>query len=448
MRTAILALLVCGVVLAQDSQTSSDAAIASLRKQIETNPENFAAHANLGRLYCELQRYTEAFPELEKAAAIKPESPGNQINLGGAYLGIGQTDRGLAILDKAVQDHPSAGDLHEVAYYLASHKLQLERAQQYAESAVGTVATELRVTDLEHLTPRVFTRVGALASFWDTLGWVHFQRGNLDEAGRFLNAAWALDQHGIAGDRLGQLYEQRGQRQEAIQAFAEALAAGGPLPDTRSRLAALVGGEDQIEPLVRRARDELVAMRTFKAGKLLAEKATAEFYIALVPAPGIPEVRFIRGDEKLRSSTKAIQAAAPPGVFPDSNATMLVRRGTLTCPGEGGECVFELLTTTAATKAENAVTAPSVLFKVEPKYSKEALKAKLNGTVVLYVEVTADGLPSNVRVVRGLGMGLDEKAIEAVKQWKFRPGYKDGRPVTVAARIEVNFRLLKDPKTP
>jgi TonB family protein len=444
----MLALLFCRVVLAQNSQTSADAAIASLRKQIETNPENFAAHANLGRLYCELHRYSEAVPELEKAAATKPEITSNQINLGGAYLGIGQTDRGLAILDKAVQGYPSAGDLDAVADHLASHKLKLELAQQYAESAVGMIATELRVTDLEHLTPLVFVRVDALASFWDTLGWVHFQRGNLDEAGRFLNAAWVLNQHGIAGDRLGQLYEQLGRRQEAIQAFAGALAAGGPLPDTRSRLAALVGGEDQIEPLVRRARDELVAMRTFKAGKLLAERASAEFYVALAPAPGIPEVKFIRGDEKLRSSTKVLQAAALPSVFPDSNATVLVRRGTLTCPGEGGECVFELLTATATTKADSVVTAPSVIFKVEPKYSKEALKAKLEGTVVLYVEVTPDGLPSNVGVVRSLGMGLDEKAIEAVEQWKFRPGYRAGKPVTVAATIEVNFRLLKDPKAP
>jgi TonB family protein len=321
-------------------------------------------------------------------------------------------------------------------------------------------AAGLQVTDLDHITALTFRHVTALASFWDTLGWVHFQRGNLDEAGKFLRAAWMLNQHGATGDHLGQLYERRGQKQEAIQAFAGALAAGGRLPDTRSRLAALVGGEDQIELLVGRARDELVAMRTFKVGKTLAEKAAAEFYVALVPAPGVPQVKFLRGDEKLRQFTQSLQAAALPGVFPDSTATTVLRRGTLTCTGEGGECVFELLTATEAAKAESdamppgvfriggEVTAPSVLFKVEPKYSKQALKAKLDGTVVLYVEVGPDGQPHNMRVVRSLGMGLDEKAIDAVEQWKFRPGYKGGKPVTVAATIEVNFRLLKDPQAP
>ncbi len=90
----------------------------------------------------------------------------------------------------------------------------------------------------------------------------------------------------------------------------------------------------------------------------------------------------------------------------------------------------------------NGTTAPVVLYKKEPEYSEEARKAKYQGTVVLYIEVDPSGRAINPRVVRSLGLGLDEKALEAVKQWKFRPGYRDGHPVTVAAQIEVNFRLL------
>ena len=88
------------------------------------------------------------------------------------------------------------------------------------------------------------------------------------------------------------------------------------------------------------------------------------------------------------------------------------------------------------------VTAPSLLLKVEPEYSEEARKAKHQGTVLLSVEVDTSGRATNIKVARSLGLGLDEKAIEAVKQWKFKPGYKDGKPVIVAATIEVNFRLL------
>jgi protein TonB len=88
------------------------------------------------------------------------------------------------------------------------------------------------------------------------------------------------------------------------------------------------------------------------------------------------------------------------------------------------------------------VSAPSLLYKVEPEYSEEARKAKYQGTVLLWIEVDASGKARNVRVVRSLGLGLDEKAIEAVGKWRFKPGYKDGKPVTVGATVEVNFRLL------
>lgn len=88
------------------------------------------------------------------------------------------------------------------------------------------------------------------------------------------------------------------------------------------------------------------------------------------------------------------------------------------------------------------MSAPVLLYKVEPEYSEEVRKAKYQGTVVVYVEVDPSGRAVNPRIVRMLGLGLDEKAIEAIKRWRFRPGYKDGKPVTVAATIEVNFRLL------
>jgi len=88
------------------------------------------------------------------------------------------------------------------------------------------------------------------------------------------------------------------------------------------------------------------------------------------------------------------------------------------------------------------VSAPSVLSKVEPEYSEEARKAKWQGTVVVSVVVDELGRPRNVKVQRSLGLGLDQKAVEAVAQWRFKPGLKDGKPVPVFATIEVNFRLL------
>ncbi len=88
------------------------------------------------------------------------------------------------------------------------------------------------------------------------------------------------------------------------------------------------------------------------------------------------------------------------------------------------------------------VSAPVAKFTPEPDFTEEARKAKYQGTVVLAAIVGPDGKPRNIRVVRGLGMGLDEKAVERVKTWLFEPGKKNGTPVAVAMNFEVDFRLF------
>src|ERR1035437_9029507 len=88
------------------------------------------------------------------------------------------------------------------------------------------------------------------------------------------------------------------------------------------------------------------------------------------------------------------------------------------------------------------VSAPTLASKIEPSYTAEALQARVSGIVLVSFQVTSDGNPDKVTVVRGLGHGLDQKAVEAVGQWRFRPGTKDGVPVTVGPlKVAVSFRL-------
>ncbi len=88
------------------------------------------------------------------------------------------------------------------------------------------------------------------------------------------------------------------------------------------------------------------------------------------------------------------------------------------------------------------VSAPQLISKIEPEYSEEARAAKIWGSVLLSVVIGTDGRAADFRIVKGLGMGLDENAIAAVQRWQFRPGMKAGVPVKVQAQIEVNFRTL------
>ena len=124
-----------------------------------------------------------------------------------------------------------------------------------------------------------------------------------------------------------------------------------------------------------------------------------------------------------------IGAGDGPGVGPG--------KGPGSGPGEGG-----IGGDFGMGHLSGAVTAPVVLFEVEPEFSEDARKAKLQGVVMLAAEVDVNGRLRNIRITRGLGLGLEEKAIEAVKQWRFRPAYRNGKPVAAPASIEVNFHLL------
>jgi TonB family protein len=89
------------------------------------------------------------------------------------------------------------------------------------------------------------------------------------------------------------------------------------------------------------------------------------------------------------------------------------------------------------------VTLPTVVSEVKPEYTSEAKAARIEGTVLLGAVVLADGNVDNVTVTRSLDttFGLDQQAIKAAKQWKFKPGTKDGKPVAVRVSIELTFTL-------
>ena len=92
-------------------------------------------------------------------------------------------------------------------------------------------------------------------------------------------------------------------------------------------------------------------------------------------------------------------------------------------------------------KVGGGITAPQAIATPDPEYTEEARRAKTQGTCVLWLIVDQQGHPRDIRIVRGLGYGLDARAIEAVKQWRFQPAMKDGQPVNVQISVEVEFHV-------
>jgi tetratricopeptide (TPR) repeat protein len=363
-----------------------DDAVTAFNKQIDLNPLDKYAHAGLGSMYSEWHKYDLAAAELEKAASLMPDNAELQVTLGDAYLNLGQDEKALATFDHAIEISATPLVWNNIAYQLSLKKSHLDRAQQYAESAVSATTAALRNLSLDRLTQQDLLLVPSLIAYWDTLGWVYFAEGNLDKAEKYVAAAWVLGQHGEVGDHLGQIYEKEGKKENALETYELSLAGLRPVPETNDRIDALVkaGVKDpnaksasspdkngdarktvyikndhgELKKLSQAEIDaahafpgnknalELQSQRTIDLGNA-KENGTADFFVLLSGKAGSPavaeSVHFVSGDEKLKSYTDALRTAEYHLTFPDDTPVKILRRGILSCSTATGNCSFVLI---------------------------------------------------------------------------------------------------------
>ena len=250
--------------------------------------------------------------------------------------------------------------------------------------------------------------------------------------------------------KLGDLERKRARLSDAEPFYTEALSILGDRPETGSALIALgiqalssqTPDRAQAVAYLERARAASpahaaaalmwTAVAREQEGSFPAAEGLYQQALAAV-APGTPETATIMELYALflgrqGSASEAANFRSQAGTL---RRSFLEQAGTKS-PSSG----------TNVYRIGGDVAPPKLLFKVEPEYSEEARAAKYQGTTIVSVEIGIDGRARNLKIQRSLGLGLDEKAIEAVNQWRFEPGIRNGQPVTVAATIEVNFRLL------
>ena len=317
-----------------------DKAETAFLKQLEVNPLDKFTPGNLGGLYLERRNYERAAEQFEKAIERNPKDARLAFQSGKAYFGLNQVDKAAAAFDLAVTLSPNAVTWNNVAYELALHGAQLDRAQRYAESAVLSATAASHNLDVSRGDAASFSAVRQLATYWDTLGWVLVARNDLATATPYIEMAWKLGQHAEVGDHLAQVYQKLGRRDEAIRMYGLALAAPNPSSDIRTRLAALRGDESKVDVDVASGR-KLSDMRTFTIAGNSATTATAEVLVLFLPPGTVESIRFIRGDESLWPAD-GIRAAAFGRMFPDGAPARILRRGLLACASDRG-CTMTLV---------------------------------------------------------------------------------------------------------
>ena len=110
-------------------------------------------------------------------------------------------------------------------------------------------------------------------------------------------------------------------------------------------------------------------------------------------------------------------------------------------PFDAGSGIKDLGPPSCPVLTEPKVPGPRAIYAPDPEYSETARKKKIAGTVVLSLTVGSDGLPHDIQVEKKLGYGLDEKAVEAMRKWKFQPELRDGQPIETPIKVEMTFRL-------
>jgi len=229
---------------------------------------------------------------------------------------------------------------------------------------------------------------------------------------------------------------------DQIKAAMTAQASSGATPEQRAKVQETMGKMmDLSRSLVEKVRPQLVqiyadnysdqeidgllAFYQSPAGRAMVQKTPA-LTVKIMGAMQsqmselMPEVRRI-AQEAIGQNGRPVGTTAPPVFTPP--------------PGVPG--------TSGAYRIGGGVSAPMPTYQQQPGYTEEARAGKLEGSVRLSVVVDENGNPRNVVVVKPLGLGLDEKAVEAVQNWRFKPGMKDGQPVPVEAIIDVTFHLVQ-----
>jgi TonB family protein len=215
------------------------------------------------------------------------------------------------------------------------------------------------------------------------------------------------------------------------------------LPTARKVVSGGGGGGDRSPLPAPKGRLPKIAMEQITPPQIVVRnekpRLTAEPTVVVPPQVHMADNRM----PNLGTMGAAAMPAAPPsngtgsggGIGSGSGGGVGVGHGPGAGAGSGGGIGGGVF------KVGGGISAPQAVSTPDPEYTEEARRAKSQGTCILWLIVDAEGHPRDIRVVRGLGFGLDAKAIEAVRQWRFQPALKDGKPVNVQISVEVGFKL-------
>lgn len=339
-----------------NDQKKYDEAVALMLKRLATNPDDGAAHYRLGSSYFFMHKPDQAVVELEKAVRLLPKFRIAPFMLGQAYLQVHDYDNAAASFEKSITLDGSPLNLNNAAYELAVANTHLDVAERWASRAVQSVELELNQSKLPFQN-QTMIYANQIAAYWDTLGWVKFQQKDPVSAEKYTLAAVQLSTESSGFLHLGKIYELQKRTNDAIDAFAEALAlkpatrvVNNDDKEAQARLIALVGSDAELDRRVKQVRSTMTARRVVSIPNAPGSFGFSQFMVIVGPGSKVIEIGPFNPDDPLGDMRDVIRTTLMPQTFPDDVIQKLPRMGILSCSATDQPCTFALMPAVAASR--------------------------------------------------------------------------------------------------
>lgn len=292
----------------------------------------------------------EAVKTADAALANLPEDKkkdeGLQYAIGNAEIRAGMKTEGRAVLVALLKTAQAPGIMNNCAYELADARVELPLAESKSRAAIEKLESESKTRNLNADSEKDFQRWRAqsvlLSETWDTLGWVLFREGKLDEAKSYVKAAWMNRQDSAVAEHLGEIEEARGNKSAALTAYELALTAvSGNSGDEKIKLWARVDALKKAgtKPSGDTSQEALQNMRTFSLGPANGMLGSDQYWLIL--SGGTVGSAKVIGDEGLHGGMERLKKIKFTGYWPPDSTANLVRKGILFCGLNGCQLVLE-----------------------------------------------------------------------------------------------------------
>jgi predicted negative regulator of RcsB-dependent stress response len=317
-----------------------------VRTFLDRHPENVQMAEYLAGMQTSANDYAGALKTYEEAAERNPDNRILRVQEGEMLVQLNRKEEAAAAAKSALDEADEPSILNDAAYVLSKSGLSLDIAEEASRKSISKLEEESAGITTAQVNSKAFADANLLIASWDTLGWILYREGKLEEATPLLSAAWRASLRAEVGDHLGQIYEETGKKDEALTTYILAEAANSPPApqDVRDHLRDSIA---RLKGSAAKSRETgggamaLQNLRTYKVRKPQGASGWGTFRLEITSA-GVIESQKMSGEQHIEAVKPVIDDMKFPELIPPGSKAHLLRSAVVSC-SMGKDCELVLV---------------------------------------------------------------------------------------------------------